>query len=77
MCDKAIYTCSLYFLLFLIDIKLKKLVDKAFSEDSFLLKYYLYRYKTQKMCDKVVDNFLPTLKFPDWFVTSKMIKKLL
>ena len=29
------------------------------------------------MCDKAADNFLPTLKFlPDWFITSKMIKKL-
>ena len=29
------------------------------------------------MCDKAVDDFLPTLNFvPDWFVTSKMIKKL-
>ena len=29
------------------------------------------------MCDKAVDSFPPTLKFvPDWFVTSKMIKKL-
>ena len=27
--------------------------------------------------DKVVDDFLPALKFvSDWFVTSKMIKKL-
>ena len=30
------------------------------------------------MCDKAVDDFLPTLNFvPDWFVTSRMIKKLL
>ena len=29
------------------------------------------------MCDETVDDFLPTLYFvPDWFVTSKMIKKL-
>ena len=29
------------------------------------------------MCDKAVDYFLPALKFVhDWFVTSKMIKKL-
>ena len=29
------------------------------------------------MCDKVIDDFLPALKFvPDWFVLSKMIKKL-
>ena len=30
-----------------------------------------------KNCDKAVDNFLPVLTFVlDWFVTSKMIKKL-
>ena len=29
------------------------------------------------MCDKAVDDCLAALKFvPDWFVTSKMIKKL-
>ena len=29
------------------------------------------------MCDKAVDDFLAALKLiPDWFVTSKMIKKL-
>ena len=30
------------------------------------------------MCDKAVDDFPPTLNFVlDWFVTSRMIKKLL
>ena len=29
------------------------------------------------MCHKTIDDFLPTSNFvPDWFVTSKMIKKL-
>lgn len=29
------------------------------------------------MCNKVVDYFISGIKFlPDWFVTSKMIKKL-
>ena len=29
------------------------------------------------MCNKTVDDFLPALKFGlDWFVKSKMIKKL-
>ena len=33
-----------------------------------MLKYCLNRYKTQKMCDKAFDDFLPALKFvPDWF----------
>ena len=51
--------------------------DKAISNDPFMLKYCLGRYKTQEMCHKAVDDFLPALKFvPVWFVTSKMIKKL-
>ena len=42
-----------------------------------MLKYYHVRYKTQEICDKVVDGFLPALKFvPYRFVTSKMFKKL-
>ena len=43
--------------------------DRAFSED--------HKYITQKICDKVVDDSQAVLKLiPDWFVTSKMIKKL-
>ena len=50
--------------------------DKIVSGDLFMLKYFLDRYKTQEMCDKAADAFLPPLKFvPDWYVTS-MIKKL-
>ena len=40
---------------------------KSFSEDSFMLKHCLNRYKTQELCGKAVDNFLSILKFvPDW-----------
>ena len=40
--------------------------DKIVSGDTFLLKYFLDRYKAQSMCDKAADAFLPTLKFiPD------------
>ena len=42
---------------------------EAFSEDPFMLKYFLDRYKFQEMFDKAVENFLPTLIFaPDWFL---------
>ena len=38
-----------------------------------MLKYCIDRYKTQEMCDKAVDDFLPTLKFvTDWFHTNKI-----
>ena len=51
--------------------------DKAVSNDLFMIKYCLGRYKTQEICDKAVNDFLPALKLvPDWFVTSKMVKKL-
>ena len=41
-----------------------------------MLNHCRDRYKTQKMCNKAVDSYLPTLKFiPDWFVISEMIEK--
>ena len=52
--------------------------DKDVSEDPFVLEYCHGRYKIQEMCNKAIDDFLPALKcVPDWFVTNKMIKKLL
>ena len=42
-----------------------------------MLKYCPDKYTTQKMCDEAADDFLPTLNFvPNYFVTSKLIKKL-
>ena len=50
--------------------------DEIVSERSFMLKCCPDRYKTQEMCNKVVDHFPPALKFvPDWFIMSKMIKR--
>ena len=37
--------------------------DKVVSEEPFMLKYCLDRYKTQEMHDKTVDACLPALKF--------------
>ena len=46
--------------------------EKVVSDDPFMPKYYLDRYKTQKMFDKAVAAFLPTLEFvPDWFAAKK------
>ena len=54
--------------------KSKEICDKIVSENPFMLKYFPDKYMTEKMCD---EEFLPTLHFvPDWFVISKMIKKL-
>ena len=47
---------------------------QSFLKDCFLVKCCLDGYKTLEMCDKAVDNFLPTLEFvPDWIASSKMI----
>ena len=71
---KPLIPVLFYFILFLIDIKLQKYVIKVVSKEPFMLKYCLDKYKTQEMCDKAVDAFLPALKFvPDWFVTKKII----
>ena len=51
--------------------------DKVVSENTFLIVYCPDKYKTQRMCDEAVDDCLAALKLiPDWFLTSKMIKKL-
>ena len=43
----------------------------------FLIVHCLDKYKTEKMCDKTAGDCLASLEFvPDWFDTSKMIKKL-
>ena len=50
---------------------------RVVSEDPFLIVYCLDKYITQKICGEAVDDSLAALKLiPDWFVTSKMIKKL-
>ena len=51
--------------------------NRIVCEDPFSLTYVPDQYKTQKICDKAIDDYLATLKFiPDWFVTNKMIKIL-
>ena len=51
--------------------------DIVVSQDPSLIVYCPDEYKTQRMLDEAVIDFLAELKLvPDWFVTSKMIKKL-
>ena len=58
--------------------EIQEMCIKIVSDDTFKLKYCHGRHKTQDICNKAVDYFLPALKFvPNWFVTSKMIKNLL
>ena len=49
--------------------------DKAVDTCPFVFHSISDWLKTQKMCNKAVDNFLPTLKYvPDWFVTKNWLK---
>ena len=51
--------------------------ERVVSEDSLSVGYVSDLYKTQKMSDKAIDDSLAALKFvSNWFVTSKIIKKL-
>ena len=48
--------------------------DKVVSKNTFMLKYFLARYKTQDMCDKPIHTCFRTLKFvSQLFVTNMMI----
>ena len=77
MSDKAVNTCPFIFDFVPDGYMTQKLCYKIISEESFLLKYCLDKNKTREMSHKAADYFLLTLKFvPDWFVTSKMIRKL-
>ena len=51
--------------------------NSIICEDPFSIRYVPDEYKTHQMCDKAADSCLAALKFlSDWFVGSKMIKKL-
>ena len=54
MCDKVFNRCYFVFTLFLI--------VRAVSKDLFLNVYCPNKYKTQKMCDEVVDDSLAILR---------------
>ena len=60
ICDIAI-DVFLYVILFLIGIKLKKCWTALFLKIIFLIVYCPDKYKTHRMCDKAVDDFLTAL----------------
>ena len=50
---------------------------EVISKELFTLKYCLNRYKTQEICDKVVDALLATLKFvSNYTVTNEILETL-
>ena len=57
--------------------KTQEMCDVVVSLNPFLIIYCPDEYKIQRMCDEAVDDSLAALKLVlDWFVTSKMIKKI-
>ena len=51
--------------------------DRVVSKDAFLTVYCTDKYKTQRMCNKAVDNTIGALKLiSDGLVRSKIFKKL-
>ena len=57
--------------------KPQEMCVRIVSEDPFLIVCWPNKYKTQRICDEAVNDSLAALKrIPDWFVASKMIKKL-
>ena len=73
--DKAISRCFLYFILFPIDTRPKKYVTEVFPKIFLCYQIFSNRYKTQRKCDKAVDDCLAVIKLiSDEFGTSKMLK---
>ena len=78
MCDKTVDTYPSIKKYVPDRCKTQEMCDKANDRWPFVFDSVPNQYKTQGMCNKGVDDFLPALKFvPDWFVTGKIIKKLL
>ena len=77
MYNQDVDICTFAFSSILDQCKNQKMSDKVVSKEPSLLKNCIDRYKTEEMCDKSVDAFLPTLKFvPNSFFNNKMLEKL-
>ena len=75
MCYKAVNRCFFVFDSIPDQYKTQEICDIVVSLYPFLIVYCPDKYKTKKICH--VDDCLVALEFiPDWFVSSKMIKKL-
>ena len=57
--------------------KTQEIYNLANSSYFPFIVYCPCKYLTQQMCDEAVGDSLAAMKLiPDWFITSKMIKKL-
>ena len=74
MCDTLVNTCVFVFHSLFDLCRTQEMCERVVSEDSFMMIYFPYKYKTQNMYVEAVDDCLAVLKFiPDWFVTSYMV----
>ena len=72
---KLLMIMHMHFNLYLIAVRLKKCVKKLLILIFLQCSLFLINFKTQEMCDKATDAYLPALKFvPNWFVTNKMLE---
>ena len=77
MCHRAVHRCFFVFCSIPDKYKTQEICNLAVSLYFPFIVYCPYKYITEEMCDEAVDNSLVALKLiPDWFVASKMIKKL-
>ena len=49
--------------MFLIDIRLKKICNRAILENGGMLESVSNGYETQEMCNKAVDNYPSIMKY--------------
>ena len=75
MCYKTIHRCFFVFDSFPDHYKTQEICDIFVSLYPFLIVYFPDKYKTQRMCDEAVDSLTVLKLIPNWFATSKMIKK--
>ena len=77
MCDTVVFEDPSLIVYCADKYKTQRIFDIVVSEEPSLIVYCPAKYKTKRMCFETVDDCLAALKpVPDWFVTSKMIKKL-
>ena len=77
MCHRVVHRCFFVFDFIPDKYKSKQICNLSVSLYFPFIVYCPYKYITQEMCDEAVDDSLAALKLiPDWFVTSKTIKKI-
>ena len=63
MCDKAINKFPVVFYPFRHHYRTEEMCHKIIPDDLFKLEYCQDKYKTQRICNKAADYFLPALEF--------------